>query len=71
SAGRGTGARGGGRGSAGSGSGAGGSRGSAGGGGGRGGRGGAPDGAIADALRRAGIVTGDQITLDGSGRKRS
>ncbi len=71
SAGRGTGARGGGRGSAGSGSGAGGSRGSAGGGSGRGGRGGAPDGAIADALRRAGIVTGDQITLDGSGRKRS
>ncbi|WP_163554004.1 Tex family protein [Candidatus Frankia alpina] len=71
SAGRGSGARGGGRGSAGSGSGAGGGRGSAGGGGGRGGRGGAPDGAIADALRRAGIVTGDQITLDGSGRKRS
>ncbi|EIV94646.1 Tex family protein [Frankia sp. QA3] len=62
SAGRGPGARGGGRGGAGSGGGA---------GGGRGGRGGAPDGAIADALRRAGIVTGDQITLDGSGRKRS
>jgi len=42
------------------------------GGGGRGGRGGsgAPDGAIADALRRAGLLTGDQITLDGPGRRR-
>ncbi|MCM3885163.1 hypothetical protein ND747_16115, partial [Frankia sp. R82] len=26
---------------------------------------GAPDGAIAEALRRAGLVTGDQVTLDG------
>ncbi|WP_235486277.1 helix-hairpin-helix domain-containing protein, partial [Frankia sp. AvcI1] len=83
SAGRAPGTRGGGRGGAGgpggvgSGGGAGANRGGGGaganrgGGGGRGGRGGAPDGAIADALRRAGIVTGDRITLDGSDRKRS
>ncbi|WP_462187835.1 MULTISPECIES: Tex family protein [unclassified Frankia] len=43
--------------------------------GGRGGSGGrsgssVPDGAIAEALRRAGIVNGDQITLGESGRKR-
>ncbi|ORT97411.1 RNA-binding transcriptional accessory protein, partial [Frankia casuarinae] len=39
---------------------------------GSGGRGGSsvPDGAIAEALRRAGIVNGDQITLGESGRKR-
>ncbi|WP_256804922.1 hypothetical protein, partial [Frankia sp. ACN10a] len=69
--------RSGGPGGVGSGGGAGANRGGGGaganrgGGGGRGGRGGAPDGAIADALRRAGIVTGDRITLDGSDRKRS
>ncbi len=41
------------------------------GGAGRGGGGrGAPDGAIAEALRRAGLVTGDQVSLDGPGGDR-
>ncbi|WP_225438797.1 Tex family protein, partial [Candidatus Frankia nodulisporulans] len=66
------GGRGGGRTGSGGSGGAGGYRGGGGGGGGGGNRGGsgggrrgAPDGAIADALRRAGLVTGDQVTLDG------
>ncbi|CAO5158635.1 putative RNA-binding protein YhgF [Frankia sp. AiPs1] len=66
--GRGSRAGSGGSGSGGPGSGgAGGNRGGS--GGGRGGRG-APDGAIAEALRRAGLVTGDQVTLDGPGSSR-